>query len=113
MDEQLSYATCANLLDYPDSAGPDGMRLRPEIAAAMPTISRDGRTYTLPHPSGFRFSPPSNEPVTAATFRHTIERDPAPEGAATLGVRAGHRRRDRRTGAGKDARTSPGSARTA
>src|SRR5206468_1164201 len=27
MDEQLSYTTCANLLDYPDSAGPDGKRL--------------------------------------------------------------------------------------
>src|SRR5439155_4851280 len=36
IDEQLSYATCARLLDYPDSAGPDGTRLRPEVAAAMP-----------------------------------------------------------------------------
>ena len=74
MDEQLSYATCANLVDYPDSAGPVGTQLRPEIAAAMPTVSRDGRTYTFRIRPGFRFSPPSNEPVTAATFRHTIER---------------------------------------
>ena len=73
-DEQLLYATCAKLLNYPDSAGPAGARLRPEVAAAMPTVSRDGRTYTFRIRPGFRFSPPSNEPVTAETFRHTIER---------------------------------------
>src|SRR5262249_15154266 len=72
--EQILYATCANLLAYPDSAGPAGTHLRPEIAAAMPTVSRDGRTYTFRIRPGFRFSPPSNEPVTAQTFKHTIER---------------------------------------
>jgi ABC-type transport system substrate-binding protein/tRNA A-37 threonylcarbamoyl transferase component Bud32 len=74
-DEQVLYATCANLLNYPDSAGADGARLRPEIAAAMPTLSADKRTYTFRIRPGFRFSPPSNEPVTAETFRHTIERE--------------------------------------
>jgi ABC-type transport system substrate-binding protein len=73
-DEQVLYATCAKLLDYPDAAGAAGARLRPEIAAAMPTVSREGRTYTFRIRPGFRFSPPSNEPVTAETFRHTIER---------------------------------------
>ena len=73
-DEQVLYATCAKLLNYPDSAGPEGARLRPEIAATMPTLSSDGRTYTFRIRRGFRFSPPSNEPVTAQTFRHTIER---------------------------------------
>src|SRR6266566_1591684 len=77
-DEQFLYATCANLLNYPDSAGPDGARLRPEIAAAMPTVTRGGRTYTFRIRPGFRFSPPSNEPVTAATFRYTIERTLSP-----------------------------------
>jgi ABC-type transport system substrate-binding protein len=72
--EQFMYATCANLLNYPDSAGADGTRLRPEIAAAMPTVSPDGRTYTFRVRRGFRFSPPSNEAVTAQTFRHTLER---------------------------------------
>jgi len=76
--EQFLYATCANLLDYPDSAGPDGTRLRPEIAAAMPTISRGGRTYTFRIRQGWRFSPPSNEAVTAETFRHSIERELSP-----------------------------------
>ncbi|MDX6490173.1 MAG: peptide/nickel transport system substrate-binding protein, partial [Gaiellaceae bacterium] len=73
-DEQVIYSTCSKLLNYPDSAGRDGARLRPEIAAAMPTLSPDGRTYTFRIRPGFRFSPPSNEPVTAQTFRHTIER---------------------------------------
>jgi ABC-type transport system substrate-binding protein/DNA-binding beta-propeller fold protein YncE/predicted Ser/Thr protein kinase len=92
-NEQLAYATCANLLNYPDSDGPVGTRLRPEIAAGMPTLSRDGRTYTFRIRSGFRFSPPSRdrpaalrqppnsvpETVTAETFRHTIERALSPK----------------------------------
>jgi ABC-type transport system substrate-binding protein/tRNA A-37 threonylcarbamoyl transferase component Bud32 len=77
-DEQFMYATCANLLNYPDSAGPDGARLRPEIAAAMPTVTRGGRTYTFRIRPGFRFSPPSNEAVTAETFRRSIERELSP-----------------------------------
>ena len=81
MDEQLSYATCANLLDYPDAAGQAGTRLRPEIAAVMPSLSADGRTYTFRIRAGFRFSPPSNEPVTAETFRDTIERALSPRPA--------------------------------
>jgi ABC-type transport system substrate-binding protein len=92
---QYLYATCANLLDYPDSAGRDGTQLRPEIAAAMPTVSHGGRTYTFGIRRGFRFSPPSNEPVTAETFRHTIERTLAPSqehgwpfGAEILGAAA-------------------------
>ena len=72
MDEQLTAATCSSLLDY----GPTG--LRPEVAAAMPTVSHDGRTYTFRIRPGFRFSPPSNEPVTAETFRYTIERTLSP-----------------------------------
>lgn len=40
----------------------------------MPTVSDSGRTYTFRIRPGFRFSPPSNEPVTAATFRYAIER---------------------------------------
>jgi serine/threonine-protein kinase len=73
-DEQVLYATCAKLLNYPDASGAKGAQLQPEIAAAMPTVSRGGRTYTFRIRRGFRFSPPSNEAVTAETFRHTIER---------------------------------------
>jgi YVTN family beta-propeller protein len=71
---QMYYATCARLLDYPDRSGPEGSRLQPEVARAMPTVSAGGRSYTFTLRSGYRFSPPSNEPVTAATFKYTIER---------------------------------------
>jgi YVTN family beta-propeller protein len=73
-DPVREYATCALLLNYPDRPGADGARLRPEVAAAPPEVSRDGRTYTFDLRSGFRFSPPSGEPVTAAAFKRAIER---------------------------------------
>jgi hypothetical protein len=82
---QLMYATCANLLYYPDSAGPEGTRLRPEIAAAMPTVSPDARTYTFQIRPGYRFSPPSGEAVTAETFRHTLERSLSPKNVYSAG----------------------------
>jgi peptide/nickel transport system substrate-binding protein len=80
------YATCALLLNYPDKPGPEGTRLRPEVAAAPPEVARDGRTYTFDLRSGFRFSPPSGEPVTAAAFKRAIERarDPKMRSYAAL-----------------------------
>ena len=93
--EQLMYATCANLLYYPDSAGSDGTRLRPEIAAAMPTVSPDGRTYTFRIRRGY--------PLLAAVRRGGHSRDvPAHARARTLAEErvlgraaagVGHRRR--------------------
>jgi ABC-type transport system substrate-binding protein/tRNA A-37 threonylcarbamoyl transferase component Bud32 len=82
---QFMYATCANLLRYPDASGAGGTRLQPEIAAAMPAISNGGRTYTFAVRSGFRFSPPSDEPVTAETFRHTLERSLSPKNEFSTG----------------------------
>jgi ABC-type transport system substrate-binding protein len=78
LDAALRYATCANLLTYPDEKGPAGGALRPEVAAALPIVSADGLTYTFRIRRGFRFSPPSNEPVTAATFKFSIERALSP-----------------------------------
>ena len=71
---QLLYATCAQLVNYPDKAGPAGSQLTPEVARALPARSPDGRTYTFKIRPGFRFSPPSNQPVTAQTFKDSIER---------------------------------------
>jgi YVTN family beta-propeller protein len=76
---QLYYATCAGLLSYPDRPALEGTRLVPDVAKAMPRVSADGRTYTFIVRRGFRFSPPSGAPVTAATFKHTIERALGPK----------------------------------
>jgi serine/threonine protein kinase/ABC-type transport system substrate-binding protein len=83
--EQMMYATCSNLLYYPDSARPEGTRLRPEIAAAMPAVVGNGRTYTFRIRRGYRFSPPSGEPVTARTFEHTLERSLSPKNQYSAG----------------------------
>jgi DNA-binding SARP family transcriptional activator/ABC-type transport system substrate-binding protein/streptogramin lyase len=77
-EQQLQYATCAPLLGYPDAPAPDGWRLAPQVAAAWPAVSPDGRTYTFRIRPGFRFSPPSDQTVTAATFKYTIERALSP-----------------------------------
>ena len=75
---QLRYATCAGLLAYPDAAGDASRRLVPEVAAALPAVSADGRTYTFRIRDGYRFSPPSGAPLTAETFRATLERTLSP-----------------------------------
>src|SRR6185295_14003761 len=62
---QVNYATCAMLLNYPDEPGAGGLRLVPDAARALPTVSRGGRAYTFTIRPGMRFSPPSNQPVTA------------------------------------------------
>jgi YVTN family beta-propeller protein len=74
LSQQLVYETCAQLLTYPDRGGPAGSQLTPEVAASLPVRSADGRTYTFRIRPGFRFSPPSNQRVTAETFKETIER---------------------------------------
>ena len=73
---QLLYATCAKLLNYPTRPVLAGSRLVPEVAQSLPARSADGKSYTFTIRSGFRsrFSPPSSEPVTAQTFKYTIER---------------------------------------
>ena len=76
---QMFYATCANLVNYPDAPAPEGWALVPEIATTMPSVSADGRTYSFTVAPGFRFSPPSNEPVTAETMRFSIERALSPD----------------------------------
>jgi ABC-type transport system substrate-binding protein/class 3 adenylate cyclase/tRNA A-37 threonylcarbamoyl transferase component Bud32 len=76
---QLEYATGAKLLNYPDAAFPKGAELQPEVAAATPKVSNGGKTYTFRIRPGFKFSPPSNEPVTAAAFEYTLERALSPK----------------------------------
>ena len=75
---QISNATCANLYSYSDASGAAASQIIPEVARGMPSVSEDGSRYTISIRRGFRFSPPSGEPVTARTFRHVIERTLSP-----------------------------------
>jgi ABC-type transport system substrate-binding protein/class 3 adenylate cyclase len=70
----IAYATCVNLVTYPDKPAPEGSRIVPEVAEAVPAPTAGGTTYTFKIRRGFRFSPPSGEAVTATTFKSTIER---------------------------------------
>jgi peptide/nickel transport system substrate-binding protein len=71
---QFLYAACANLLNYPDKPAPEGARLQPEVAEAMPEVSEDGKTYVFTVRDGYQLSPPSNEMVDAQTFKAVIDR---------------------------------------
>ena len=81
LSQQLLYATCAQLVNYPDKPGPAGSQLTAEVAQSLPTRSGDGRTYTFKIRPGFRFSPPSDEPVTAQTFKDIDRAHAEPEDA--------------------------------
>ena len=75
---QLAYLTCMRLETYADAAGAAGRELVPDAAVAAPAVSSDGRTYTFQIRPGLRFSPPSGAPITADTFRATLERALSP-----------------------------------
>jgi peptide/nickel transport system substrate-binding protein len=68
--------TCARLLAYPDKPPPAAFRFVPEVAARLPRISRDRKTYTFTLRSGFRFS--DGKPVRASAFARAIHRTLAP-----------------------------------
>jgi ABC-type transport system substrate-binding protein len=75
------FAVNMQLMNYPDkpiSAG--GNRLQPEAAAGVPTVSRDGKTYTFRIRDGLRFS--DGSPVTAAAFQRAFVRACHPDQAS-------------------------------
>jgi peptide/nickel transport system substrate-binding protein/oligopeptide transport system substrate-binding protein len=77
--QQILYLTCARLYNYADLPGSLGLVLQPEVASGYPTVSADGLTYTFTIQSGFGFSPPSTEEVTADSFVRAIERQQNPD----------------------------------
>ena len=87
LDTQRAAATCLRLYQYPDEPFPQGSRLEPEAAGEGSTVSDDGLTWRFEIVPGHRFSPPSNEPVTAAAFARAIERVLHPRtGSYALGL---------------------------
>ena len=81
----LLQPTCARLMTYPADPGAAGTRLVPELAEAAPRRSDGGLTYTFTIRGGYRFSPPSGEPVTAQSMKATIERTLHPRMRASPG----------------------------
>jgi peptide/nickel transport system substrate-binding protein len=81
LDPQLGYTTQAAeadwisytpLLTYRHASGSQGTELIPGLATALPTVSPDGRTYTLTLRKGLVFS--NGRAVKARDFTATIER---------------------------------------
>ena len=73
---QMLDAVGLKLMSFADVEGAAGQRMRPEAAQGMPTVSRDGRTYTFRIKQGFRFS--NGAAVTAANFKAAIDRGKNP-----------------------------------
>jgi peptide/nickel transport system substrate-binding protein len=74
---QIGYATCAKLYSYPDKSGAAGAQVIPEVAAGNPTISKDGKTYTIKLKTTYRFH--NGTPVRAANFVEAFNRDANPK----------------------------------
>jgi ABC-type transport system substrate-binding protein/class 3 adenylate cyclase len=75
VDLLIGRATGAGLM-FADTDARGATDIVPELAAAAPAVSADGRTYTFRLRPGLRFS--SNEPVTADAVKQSIERAVAP-----------------------------------
>ena len=72
------------LVNIPDAPAAAEHPFVPDAARAMPSVTNGGKTYGFVVRPNLRFSPLSNERVTAATFKHSIERalDPRTAGPA-------------------------------
>jgi peptide/nickel transport system substrate-binding protein len=67
--DQVVYTT---LLVYDHKAGAAGGTLIPGLVTALPTISPDGKTYTMTLRQGLKFS--NGQPVVASDFTYAVER---------------------------------------
>jgi len=71
---EILWETNNGLLTYKKAAGEDGSTLVPDLAAALPTLSADGRTYTFTMRTGVMFSPPVSRQVEPSDVKDSIER---------------------------------------
>jgi peptide/nickel transport system substrate-binding protein len=71
------------LLSYNgESAAQGGNTLRPDLAASLPEISKDGMTYTFHLKDGIKFGPPYDSPITSQDFVNGFLREANPQGSA-------------------------------
>ena len=69
---QILDPACGGLVAFQDKPLPAGLRVVPDLAEALPNISRNGKTYTFRIRDDARFS--NGKPVTARDFVHALER---------------------------------------
>lgn len=69
---ELLWPVSYNLMQYPERNGAQGKRVYPEAAAAAPTVSRNGLTYTFRIRPGHRAS--NGKVVTAQWYVRAFER---------------------------------------
>jgi len=75
---QLQYNTTCKLLNFPaKEASAGGTRITPDAAAALPAVSKDGKTYTFTVKSGLKFA--DGSAVSAANFAYAFNRDLQPK----------------------------------
>jgi ABC-type transport system substrate-binding protein len=83
LDPALSYGTYSGpvneaiyhtLMDYAHVPGPEGARLVPDLADALPTVRENGTLYCMRVRASARFGAPLHRHITAADFKYSIER---------------------------------------
>jgi peptide/nickel transport system substrate-binding protein len=79
---QLMYTTQCRLMYNPDAEAPKGSTVVPEVAAGLPVVSKDGKTYTFTIRKGYRFS--NGQPVTAKNFKWAFDRVVDPKMASQV-----------------------------
>lgn len=74
VDWEIEHCVYEGLFRYAPKTGETGTTLVPAMAAAMPTISNGGKTYTIKLKPGIKFQPPVDREVTADDFKYSFER---------------------------------------
>jgi peptide/nickel transport system substrate-binding protein len=71
---QVMAATQGGLLAFRRESGTSGASLVPDLAQALPSLSRDGRVLTFTLRDDVRFAPPVSRPANASDVKASLER---------------------------------------
>ncbi len=69
---EATWIAYTGLLTYAHASGEAGTKLIPGVAEALPTVSKDGKTYTFTLRKGLVYS--NGAPVKASDFAYTVKR---------------------------------------
>ncbi len=69
---EATWIAYTGLLTYAHASGEAGTKLIPGVAEALPTVSKDGKTYTFTLRKGLVYS--NGAPVKASDFAYTVQR---------------------------------------